>query len=357
MVNFDYVMDISSHYSRYVGPFIFIPIGFIISWYLSKVLVFWGDKVLQRTFSFYREFSIKYISPLLKPLSLLCTFFLFPLWRNLYPLNKNLADILAHFNVLLLTISVTWIITAFINRFFSTLREKLLIENKSSIAAMLPLINKVSKICVLLISLLFILRAWGFDVNALIAALGVGGIAVALASQKSIENLFGGIVIALDQPIRVGDTGKFNNVVGTILDIGLWSTRVQTPDRAVITIPNSKIASDIVETYAYRDKMLMTQNILIRYESTASQIQKAIKKINSLLKENSKLDKDARTTLTQLASQGVNLEIAAYILTKDFTEYLFIQQELILKIKEIISQETEGFSAPGVSLLPQKTNS
>ena len=128
----------------------------------------------------------------------------------------------------------------------------------------MPLARRALKAFVVLIALLAVFQNLGFNATGILAGLGVGGLAVALAAQKSLENLFGGLSLIADQPVRVGDMCRFGSQQGTVEDIGLRSTRVRTLDRTVVTIPNADFATMQLENLAARDRMRLTATIGLR---------------------------------------------------------------------------------------------
>src|SRR5207245_3349355 len=113
--------------------------------------------------------------------------------------------------------------------------------------ATVPLGRRSLKVFVAAVAFIAALQNFGFNVTGLIAGLGVGGLAVALAAQKTVENLFGSVSLVADQPVRLGDVCRFGDTVGTIEDIGLRSTRVRTVDRTLVTIPNAQFSTPALE--------------------------------------------------------------------------------------------------------------
>jgi MscS family membrane protein len=338
---------IHGKYSHYIWLVLLLPVTLVSSWYVSKFLLWIFQSIIYRVFSAPNGFFKKYLPSSINPIALIITSCIFELIQSLYPLSKELKNILYYFNTSLFAFSLVWLIISLVNNFFIILQDTLTKGSKKSAAAILPLLNRVVKITIIAVGALSTLNNWGFDIAAILAALGVGGIAIALASQKSIENLFGGIVLALDQPIRVGDFGKFNNIIGTVIDVGLRSTKIQTLSRTIVTIPNATLSAESIETYAYRDKILMTHNILIKYETTSSGLQSSIKKIQTMLIKHDKVDTTgARVKINKFDLHGINMEIFAYALTSNLIEYLEIQQDIIIKIIEIINKETAGFATP-----------
>jgi MscS family membrane protein len=121
--------------------------------------------------------------------------------------------------------------------------------------SVLPLGRQILKVSLFLVAILGVLSAWGYNTSAILAGLGVGGLAIALAAQKTIENLFGGISVIGDRPVLVGDVCRFGDRTGEVMDIGLRSTRIRTPDRTIISVPNGQFSSIALENISRRDKI------------------------------------------------------------------------------------------------------
>ena len=157
-------------------------------------------------------------------------------------------------------------------------------------------------------------------------------------------------MLSVDQPIRVGDVGKFNNIIGTVIDVGMRSTKVQTADRTIVAIPNAVLSAETIETYAYRDKILINHKIDIRYGTYSTKIQNTLKKIREAMIQDPKIDnKESRINASAFTANGITLEIFAYALTTDYNEYLRIQEEFIMKVNDIILKETKGYGGATLS--------
>ena len=129
------------------------------------------------------------------------------------------------------------------------------------------------------------LSAWGYNTTTILAGLGVGGIAIALAAQKTIENLFGGISIIGDRPVLVGDFGRFGKYVGTIMHIGLRSTRIRTLDRTVVSVPNGQFSAMELENFSARDKIWFHQTLSLRRDTSAQQMRQVLSSVRDILKQ------------------------------------------------------------------------
>ena len=140
----------------------------------------------------------------------------------------------------------------------------------------LPFFVRVGRVFVFLIGALAALGALGVPVNSVLAGLGIGGIAIAFAAQKTVENFFGAISIGVDQPFRAGDYVKTGDVEGNVEKIGLRSTRIRTLDRTLVTIPNGKLADMLIETFAARDRIRLSTVLSLQYGTTAAQLREVI---------------------------------------------------------------------------------
>lgn len=204
---------------------------------------------------------------------------------------------------------------------------------------------------VMVMGALSVLAILGFNLTTVLAGLGIGGIAIAFAAQKTLENLFGGISVLADEVIRVGDFCNFGTRVGTVEDISLRSTRIRTLDRTVLSIPNGSLATMNIENFASRDKILFNPTLGVRYETTADQIRFLLAALRRLLYQHPKVETDsARIRFASFDTSGLNLEIFAYILTSDMGEFTAIREDILLHIMEIVGNSGTGFAFPSQTL-------
>jgi MscS family membrane protein len=224
-------------------------------------------------------------------------------------------------------------------------------QGRYAAAAVLPLLQKVAKASLLLLGALLYLDNLGVNVSALIAGLGVGGLAVALAGQRTVENLFGGIVLILDQPVRVGDFIRYGDKMGTVEDIGLRSTKIRTLDRTVVSIPNGSFSQLELESFAVRDKICLQAVLGLRFETTAEQMRACIEGIRAVLLAHPDVDPDpARVRFTGFGASSLDLELFAYIKTSDFDKFLRVREELFLRIMGAVEAAGSGFAFPSQTL-------
>jgi MscS family membrane protein len=195
------------------------------------------------------------------------------------------------------------------------------------------------------------LDSFGFDVTALLAGLGIGGLAVALALQKTLENLFGGATLIADRPVQVGDFCRFGDKVGTVEEIGLRSTRVRTLDRTVVTIPNADFSTMQLENFARRDRIWYHPTLGLRYETTPEQLRYVLVEIRKLFYSHPRVDPEpARVRFTGFGAYSLDLEVFAYVRVTDYGEYLEVAEDLNLRIMDVVTQAGTGFAFPSQTL-------
>jgi MscS family membrane protein len=213
--------------------------------------------------------------------------------------------------------------------------------------AMWALLSRLLKAAVAIVAALLLLRSAGANLTAILAGLGVGGIAVALGAQKTLENLFGGMMIISDEPIRVGDFCRLGDQLGTVEDIGLRSTRIRTLSRTVVAIPNGQLAIMNIENFSVREKFWFRHMIGLRYETSADQLRYVLAEVRRMFHEHSKVDPaDARIRFVGLGSSSLDLEMFAYIKAAGMPEFLGIQEDLLLRIMDIVAKSGTGIAFP-----------
>jgi MscS family membrane protein len=197
--------------------------------------------------------------------------------------------------------------------------------------ALVRLGGRLFEVIVVLAAGVAMLYEIGVEITPVLAGLGVGGVAVALASQKTIENLFGGIVVIGDRPIRIGQICRVGTMTGTVEDIGLRSTRIRTQSRTVITVPNAELAAASVEDFGARDKILFDHAISLRYETTADQLRAVLEGAATLLRQHACVEPaTVRVRLLRFAPSGVEIGLFAYVRTLELEAFMAVQEDLLL---------------------------
>jgi MscS family membrane protein len=237
------------------------------------------------------------------------------------------------------------------------LRATMLARHRSFSSSVLPLISRLVKLSVLLLAIAAVLSEWGYNAAALLAGLGVGGIAIALAAQKTIENFFGGVSVISDRPVSVGDFCKVGDRMGTIEDIGLRSTRFRTLDRTVVSVPNAQFSSMTLENFEKRDKMLFHVTLNLRRDSTPDQVRTVLNSISRILVSHPAVEPGALPVrFVGVGTYSLDIEIFVYVLTRSGDEFLRIQQDLLLKILDAVKEAGTALALPTQASIDYSTN-
>ena len=240
-----------------------------------------------------------------------------------------------------------WLLSAILRQIARRLRERALYAGRKGEGTLLLLGERVLNALIVIFALLAILSSLGFNMSTALAGLGIGGIAVAFAAQKTLENLFGGVSLLADEVLRVGDICRFGDRIGTVEDISLRSTRIRTPERSELSIPNGSLATMNVENLSRRDKILFNAKLDLRYETSSDQLRYVLAQIRRLLYEHPKVETaGARIRFIGYDNASMNLEVFSYVLTRDNNEFLAIQEDLLLRITEIVEASGTSFAFP-----------
>ena len=225
-------------------------------------------------------------------------------------------------------------------------------RNMTAATSMLRFTRWVVHLLVIFAGALVTLHYFGVNATAALAGLGVGGIAVALAAQKTLENVIGGVSLIFDRAVRVGDVIKAGDTVGTVDEIGLRSTKIRTPDRTVVTVPNSHIANMTVESLSSRDKFWFHPILALRYGTTSPQMCAVLEGLRSLLQESRNLETaSARVRFLRFGPSSFDVEIFAYVLARDWSQFLEVQENLLLRIMDCVESSGVQFAFPPQTML------
>jgi MscS family membrane protein len=180
-----------------------------------------------------------------------------------------------------------------------------------------------------------------------LAGLGIGGLALAFGAQKTVENLFGSVSLAIDQPFRIGDFVKVEDFVGTVEDIGLRSTRFRTLDRTVVCIPNGKLSDQRLESFEVRDRMRLAATIGLTYGTTQDQMKAVLEGFERVLREHPKVWPDAVVVkFKEFAASSLDIEIMAWFDVPTWADFQVCRQEVLLSFMGVVEAAGASFAFP-----------
>ena len=218
-------------------------------------------------------------------------------------------------------------------------------EHRTSLAALI-LLRKVVKAVILAVLTIQVLEILGFDVTTAIAALGIGGLALALGAQKTVENLVGSVNVVADRPVEVGDFCKFGDISGTVEDIGIRSTKIRTPARTIVTVPNGAFASMQIENFSVRDQFLFNTVLSLRSDTSAEQANMILQSIRQELEIANNIAPGARVNLIELTRSSLDIEIFSYVIAPDYVAFLNAREALLLFLLKTVSTNGSVLAFP-----------
>ncbi len=213
--------------------------------------------------------------------------------------------------------------------------------------SILIVMQRLTRIMLLIIASVAALSLFGINVKTTLAGLGIGGLAIALAAQKTLENLIGGVSLLMDKAVRVGDFCQIGSQLGTVEDIGLRSLKLRTLDQNLSVVPNGSLAQMQFENMARRNKLLINQTFSLRIETQAEQLRFVVDRVQSMLDQHPAIEPGTcRVRVMNFVGAAFQLELFAYGKTGDWAQFTAIRQDVILKIAEIVEASGTRFAAP-----------
>ena len=247
----------------------------------------------------------------------------------------------------LMILSLCWLSLRLVDVVEALSLKRLRRVHRSGDVALVRLINRLLKAASVIVAGLLLLYLSEVDLTAALTGLGVGGLAIGFGAQKTIENLFGGIMVISDKPVNIGDVCKVGEYVGTVEDIGIRSTRIRTLDRTMVSVPNGQLAAMILENFAQRDRTKFHHTIGLARQTTAEQLRDVLAGIRRLLDAHPRVDvASARTRFIRFTGSSLDLEIFAYVLESEQPAFLAIQEDLLLGIMDIIDASGTSVAVP-----------
>lgn len=332
---------------------IFLAIGsYFLAWLLTS-LIARGIIFIWHKFKQERYHNI--LTNLLIPLRLVIAVAIllqFARYLNISILVRQSFSVVNLFAMWIALFIFLWLL---INTTTTFGEAKLRSQNKFGGLAAISFFRNTAKFVLVIVAILVAFHTIGVNVTAGIAALGVGGLALALGAQKTVENIVGGLSVVFDQPVSVGDFCRFGDTIGTVEKIGMRSTRIRTLNRTIITIPNSDFSTQLIENYSKRDQFLYRTTIGLRYETSADQMRFILVELRKILYAHPKVNPDpARVRFLGYANDSLQVELFAYTYAKDWSDFLGIQEDINLRVGHVIEESGTGFAFPSQTIYLSK---
>lgn len=289
----------------------------------------------------------RFLDAALPPLSLYLAVLTFYAVADNFAVSIIARQTLLRYAVIVAWVALVWFALRLIDAIARVFTGRMRRAERRQAVTIVSFVRRGAKVFLLMIATVAVLDTVGLDVTTGIAALGIGGLALALGAQKTIENLVGSITLIADKPVQVGDAAQIGDIFGTVEDIGMRSTLVRTLDRTLVSIPNGYLASERIENFALRDRFLFHQTIGVTYDTDAEQIELLLCELRTIIADDDNIiDDDARVRFHGFGDSALQVEIFAYFRTRSYPESLAMQEALLFAIMRKLDELGIDFAFP-----------
>lgn len=270
-------------------------------------------------------------------------------------ISQSLRSGSAHLMKAVIIVTMCWIfsrLTSKIDHLIAEFKVLFQIELNHLVA---PFVSKMLNIIVWSLGILMIASEFGFDVTGFVASLGLTGLAVALAGKSMLGNLFGGFAIIGDKTFDIGDWIVADGVEGTVENISMWSTKVRTFDKGLVTVPNEMLAGSKILNYSKRDQRRVSFNLGITYDASREKVSQVVEDIRQMLMDHPKVANDLIiVNFENFGDSALEIKIYYFTMTSMWLEYLEIREDVNLKIMEILARDGVDVAFPSMTVYQAK---
>ena len=216
---------------------------------------------------------------------------------------------------------------------------------------LVPFIRKTLRVFIVILAFMFLVQNLGYSISGLLASLGLGGLAVALAAQDSLSNIFGSIMILLDRPFTIGDWIKAGEMEGVVEEIGFRSTRIRTFSKTMITVPNSVLMNMSIDNFSRMPKRRIKLTVGVTYDTSPTQMRQAVAAIKKLLREHPAIHQDFfLVNFTDFGASSLDIMVYCFTTSTVWGEYLDAREDVCLKIMETLEEMGLEIAFPSQTL-------
>ena len=212
---------------------------------------------------------------------------------------------------------------------------------------LVPFIRKSLRVFIVILAGIMVIQNLGYSTSGLLASLGIGGMALALASKDTLANVFGSLMIIFDRPFKIGDMVTADKMEGVVEEVGFRSTKIRTRDRSLISVPNSIIANMPIDNITLSNRRRIRMTVGVTYGSTTLQLRDLTARIRSLLRQHPGIDNEGiQVSLTDFGASSLDVLVQCFTITPDWHEYMNIREEICLQIMETVEELGLNFAFP-----------
>lgn len=322
-----------------------VLVGKTLYWFFSKIV----RRLTAKTETKFDDIVIDMIE---EPIVAAVT--VFGIWLGLgrLTLPEKLSDFIGNAMQGAIVLAVAWLLVRLVDSLFREFLAPLAEKSETDLDdQLLPILRRGTKMTIWALGIVVALNNAGYDVTAVIAGLGIGGLALAMAAQDTVSNVFGGFTIFTDRPFTLGDRVRIGGFDGSIQEIGLRSTRLQTLAGTLVTIPNSKFADSPVENVSAEPSRKVANTLGLTYDTTPEKMEEAIATLHSIAAANANLEEKVIVGFSGFGDFSMNLLFIYYI--KKDADIVATQTEVNMAVLRKFNEKGLEFAFPTQTILHQ----
>ena len=322
------------------------------SFLLTYVLVWLCYHLLNTLYPRVRGMPLGFPDKVILPLAVVIMALMLSEVMVYFGVSVTLREPVNRFTEIASWLALTWLLLRVIDSIFTRAVNLSYKKNYTERVSILGLLRKVVKALLLIFAVIVIFGNLGFDLTTGIAALGVGGLALALGAQKTIENLVGSVVVVADSPVRIGDYCKFGTYEGTVVDIGIRSSRVRTLNRTIVTVPNGDFSSMQIENFTSRDMFHFLHQLYIKRNADIDVVFKMVEELHQFLDDHELTNQEwNQANILELRQDCYVIQLRAYVNSVDVIEFYGKQNTLLVDVLTLVKKYKVEHALPTQQLI------
>jgi MscS family membrane protein len=253
----------------------------------------------------------------------------------------------------LFTVMISWFLIRFLDSVIEHYLSPWAAKSESDLDdVLLPIMHTAVKVIVVIIAGIMILSDFGFNVTGLVAGVGIGGLAIAFAAQDLVKNIFGGVSVIADKPFKIGDMVKFDGRQGTIRQLGIRTTRIETLDGTTLVIPNAKFTDGIVENVTKRNQHRVMLVLGLQYDTDSKRLAKAKEILQRVAKEHPGTKDETQVFFSNFGASSIDLTFIYFV--TDLKQIPQVQDQVNTRVKEEFEKEGIEFAYPTTTVIMKR---
>ena len=272
-------------------------------------------------------------------------------------IDENFQNIFSKLFTLIFIYAVFKIFLKVIDYIGLILKQRAALTENKMDDQLIPFATEIGRIIVVIFALFFVLgNVFGINITALATGLGIGGIAIAMASKESLENLLGSFTIFFDRPFTVGDVVKVGNVTGMVEKVGFRSTRIKTFDKSVVTVPNKKMIDAELDNLGLRPVRRVKFHIGLTYDTSTEQIKKIVNDIQEMINSHEKTNEEGKVRFQEFGASSLDIMVLYYVNSPKWEDLIDVKEDVNYKIMDIVKKHNSDFAFPSTSVYLHQNN-